>query len=74
MLIASKYEEIYAPEITDFVHISLDTYTRAEVRQMERDMLREVDYRLGAPSPLQFLRRLSKIVKVRAHSRSNHYF
>jgi len=32
MLIASKYEEIYAPAIDEFVYISANTYKREEVR------------------------------------------
>lgn len=28
MLIASKYEDIYAPEISDFVYITDKAYTR----------------------------------------------
>ena len=28
MLIASKYEEIYAPEVTDFVYICDNAYTK----------------------------------------------
>lgn len=32
MLIASKYEEIYAPEVRDFVYISDKAYTREQVR------------------------------------------
>jgi hypothetical protein len=31
MLIASKYEEIYAPEIRDFVYITDKAYTKEEI-------------------------------------------
>ena len=31
MLIASKYEEIYAPEIRDFVYITDKAYTREQI-------------------------------------------
>ena len=32
MLLASKYEEIYAPAVDEFVYISDNTYTREQVR------------------------------------------
>lgn len=31
MLIASKYEEIYAPEVRDFVFITDNAYSRSEI-------------------------------------------
>lgn len=31
MLIASKYEEIYAPEVRDFVYITDNAYTKEEI-------------------------------------------
>ena len=35
MLIASKYEEIYAPEVRDFVYITDNAYTKEEILLME---------------------------------------
>ena len=35
MLIASKYEEIYAPEIRDFVYITDKAYSKEEILRME---------------------------------------
>lgn len=39
MLITSKYEEIYAPEVRDFVFITDNAYTREEILQMEMSIL-----------------------------------
>uniref|UniRef100_A0A7S0WJX0 Cyclin-like domain-containing protein n=1 Tax=Chlamydomonas leiostraca TaxID=1034604 RepID=A0A7S0WJX0_9CHLO len=39
MLIASKYEEIWAPEVRDFVYISDKAYTREQILAMEKTML-----------------------------------
>lgn len=39
MLIASKYEEIYAPEVRDFVYITDRAYTKEEILDQEFDML-----------------------------------
>ena len=35
MFIASKYEEIFAPRVEDFVYITDSTYSETEVLQME---------------------------------------
>ena len=32
MLVASKYEEIYAPQVEEFCYITDNTYTREQVR------------------------------------------
>ena len=65
MLIASKYEEMYAPEVGDFVFITDNTYTSEEIRALERKMLRTLDYSLGTPLCLHFLRRYSRAGEVR---------
>ena len=39
MLIASKYEEIYAPMVRDFVYITDNAYSREEILEMESRML-----------------------------------
>ena len=38
MLVAAKYEEIYAPQIEDFCYITDNTYTRDEVLAMEQQV------------------------------------
>lgn len=60
MLLASKYEEMYAPEVRDFAYITDNTYKSAEIRVTERQMLKDLDYSLGNPLPLHFLRRNSR--------------
>ena len=36
MLIAAKYEEIYAPQVDEFCYITDNTYDRSQVLGMER--------------------------------------
>lgn len=66
MLLASKYEEMYPPELGDFVYISDNTYTREQILQMEQHFCRTIDFSFGKPLPLQFLRRNSKAGKADA--------
>ncbi|XP_019960703.1 G2/mitotic-specific cyclin-B1 [Paralichthys olivaceus] len=66
MFLASKYEEMYPPEISDFAYVTDRAYTTAQIRDMEMTILRQLKFQLGRPLPLQFLRRASKIYEVTA--------
>jgi len=60
MLLASKYEEIWAPEVRDFVYISDKAYTRDQILDCEKGMLNTLGFHLTVPTPFQFLTRLTK--------------
>lgn len=64
MLIASKYEEIYAPETADFVYISDKAYTKDEILQMEALILNVLNFEVTVPSSLTFLQRNLKAIRV----------
>jgi hypothetical protein len=57
MLIASKYEEIYAPEVRDFVYITDKTYTKEEIIKTEYKILSGLNFDILFVSPLTFLKR-----------------
>ena len=40
ILIATKYEEIYPPELKDLLVVSENKFSKAEVLRMELDMLK----------------------------------
>lgn len=67
MLLASKYEEMYAPEVSDFVYITDKAFTRTQILHMEMFILKTLDFNLGRPLPLHFLRRNSKAGQVDAN-------
>ena len=64
MLLASKYEEMYAPEVQDFAYITDNAFTTLQIREMEQLVLKELNFELGRPLPLHFLRRASKAASV----------
>ncbi|XP_075049601.1 G2/mitotic-specific cyclin-B1-like isoform X2 [Mixophyes fleayi] len=61
MFIACKYEELFPPQIYDFAYVTNDSYTTAQIRNMEIQILTVLKYKIGRPLPLHFLRRASKV-------------
>uniref|UniRef100_A0A3Q0R049 G2/mitotic-specific cyclin-B2 n=1 Tax=Amphilophus citrinellus TaxID=61819 RepID=A0A3Q0R049_AMPCI len=61
MLVACKYEEMYAPEVGDFAYITDNAFTKSQILEMEQQILRSLKFQLGRPLPLHFLRRASKV-------------
>ena len=64
MLLASKYEETYAPEIGDFVYITDNSYSKGQIKKMEQLILKTIKYDISNPLCLHFLRRNSKAAVV----------
>nr|QYW07116.1 cyclin B1-2 [Dimocarpus longan] len=60
MVIACKYEEIWAPEVNDFVFVSDNAYAREQVLVMEKSILGELEWYLTVPTPYVFLVRYVK--------------
>lgn len=57
MMIASKYEEICAPQVEEFCYITDNTYFKDEVLQMESSVLNFLKFEMTAPTSRCFLRR-----------------
>ncbi len=62
LVIASKYEEIYPPEIRDFIHLTERTVSKDEVIKMEGQILKRLKFELSGPSILRFLERFNKLL------------
>lgn len=60
MFLAAKVEEIFAPEISDFVYITDNAYTGEDIRHMELKIINALNFDLCRPISLNFLRRFSK--------------
>ncbi|KAG6382525.1 hypothetical protein SASPL_157803 [Salvia splendens] len=60
MLIACKYEEIWAPEVSDLMAISDNAYAREQVLVMEKAILGQLEWYLTVPTPYVFLIRYIK--------------
>ncbi|XP_022752417.1 G2/mitotic-specific cyclin S13-7-like isoform X1 [Durio zibethinus] len=60
MLIACKYEEIWAPKVNDFVFISDNAYAREQVLVMEKAILDKLEWYLTVPTAYVFLVRFIK--------------
>ena len=50
-----KYEEIYPPEVDEFVYITDDTYTKRQLLRMEHLLLKVLAFDLTVPTTNQFL-------------------
>ncbi|KAL6299874.1 cyclin-like protein [Sparassis latifolia] len=61
MFIASKYEEILAPSVDEFVFMTENGYGREEILKGERIMLQTLDFKISHYcSPYSWMRKISK--------------
>ena len=60
MFIASKYEEVLSPHVSNFKHVADDGFEEEEILKAERFVLQALNYDLSYPNPMNFLRRISK--------------
>eukprot|EP00475_Leptophrys_vorax_P014470 TRINITY_DN20797_c0_g1_i2.p1 TRINITY_DN20797_c0_g1~~TRINITY_DN20797_c0_g1_i2.p1 ORF type:complete len:409 (-),score=102.56 TRINITY_DN20797_c0_g1_i2:744-1886(-) len=57
LLIASKYEDIYAPEISELEYITKSAYTKEEIIEMESIICNKLQFRFTLPTPYHFAQR-----------------
>lgn len=62
--LATKYEEILAPTIEDFIYLCKNTYSKKELLEMEKKILKSINYDLGKPCSIIFLRRYNMAAKA----------
>lgn len=64
MLLAAKFEEIYAPAVEEFVYISDNTYDHEEIVTMESKVCSILNFRLTVSTSITFLGRFLMAAKV----------
>lgn len=60
IFVAAKYEEINCPSVQEIEYMVDHGYTADEILKAERFMLNMLQFELGWPGPMSFLRRISK--------------
>ena len=63
-MIATKYEEIYPPNVKDLVYITDRAYQKEEILNMESTILTLIDFDISQTTPFRFLERYQKITKL----------
>ena len=64
MFIASKYEEIYPPELKDFVYITDKAYVKSDVLEMEYKMLKSLNFDITFPTQWSFFEIFTEKLKL----------
>jgi cyclin-A len=64
MYIAAKYEEITPPDVSEFVFITDDTYTKKQVLRMEHLLFKCLDFRMSSPTAQWFLTHYMRFIKL----------
>lgn len=70
LFVAAKYEEVICPSVTHFLHMTDGGYDVGEILRAERYLLTTLGFDLSFPSPLHFLRRVSKADGYDVHART----
>ncbi|XP_048324061.2 G2/mitotic-specific cyclin S13-7 [Ziziphus jujuba] len=60
MIIACKYEEVWVPQVNDFICLSDYAYTGNQILVMEKEILQKLEWYLTVPTPYVFLVRYIK--------------
>jgi len=68
LFIAGKYEEIYSIDVGELVFVTDNAYSKKDVLRMEKKIVQALEFNLGKPLPLHFLRRFSKVAQVSVSS------
>ncbi|KAF9430694.1 hypothetical protein BGZ94_004911 [Podila epigama] len=59
--LASKFEETRAPSLAYLAEMAAGAYSLKQIKAAEIGMLKVLKYELGAPGPMTFLRRISRV-------------
>lgn len=74
LLLASKYEEIYPPEVRDLVYVTDKAYTKQQILRMEGVVIRSLEFRLTVPTHYKFLVRYIKAAQCDTRTKLIAYY
>ncbi|CCE62944.1 hypothetical protein TPHA_0D03080 [Tetrapisispora phaffii CBS 4417] len=60
LFISAKFEEINLPKLSDYSYITDGAASNDDIKSAEMFMLKSLEFNLGWPNPMNFIRRLSK--------------
>ncbi|KAA0189991.1 hypothetical protein HAZT_HAZT000985 [Hyalella azteca] len=60
MFIASKYEEIYPPDVSQFAYITDNTYKVSDILRMEHLILKVLSFDMAVPTAFVFINKFSR--------------
>ncbi|KAL5568367.1 hypothetical protein UlMin_024942 [Ulmus minor] len=63
LLLASKYEDFWHPRVKELISISAESYTRDQMLEMEKLILKKLKFRLNTPTPYVFMLRFLKAAR-----------
>jgi hypothetical protein len=61
LLISCKFNEIYYPKLEEFIRITDDIYKKSELLEMEKEILKVLEFEIFSPTSIQFYQIISKI-------------
>ena len=65
LFIASKYEDIYPPEMKEFIFMTDNAYKKEELIKLESDILDIIEFSMTYPTSLRFLEIYKKIFNLK---------
>lgn len=70
LFIAAKFEEVNLPKLSDYAYITDGAASKADIKNAEMFMLTSLEFNIGWPNPMNFLRRISKADRYDFQTRS----
>ncbi|CAG5123583.1 unnamed protein product [Candidula unifasciata] len=74
MFIAAKYEEIYPPDVAEFVYITDDSYNKQQILKMETVILRMLGFKVAVPTINWFCERFIEMIDMPDKARCLAFF
>ncbi|BFZ14727.1 hypothetical protein BsWGS_17766 [Bradybaena similaris] len=74
MYIAAKYEEIYPPDVAEFVYITDDSYNKQQIIKMETVILKMLGFKAAVPTINWFCERFIELLDLTDEAKCLSYF